>query len=57
MTIEEAKAAKAGLEHTITCALRRFSADTDAMVTYISAESLINLGAPASYRVEVEAKL
>jgi hypothetical protein len=57
MTIEEAKAAKGALEHTIACALRQFSADTGAKVTYISVEPLINLGAPASYLVEVEARL
>jgi hypothetical protein len=56
-TIKEAKAAKAALEHTIAHALRQFSADTGTTVTHVAIDPLIVLGAPASYRVEVEARL
>jgi hypothetical protein len=56
-TIPEAKAAKAALEHTIAHALRQFSADTGTTVTHVATDPVIVLGAPASYRVEVEARL
>jgi hypothetical protein len=56
-TIPEAKAAKAALEQIIATALRQFSADTGTTVTSVSADPVIVLGAPASYRVEVEARL
>jgi hypothetical protein len=56
-TIPEAKAAKAALEQIIANALRQFSAYTGTTVTRVSADPVIVLGAPASYRVEVEARL
>jgi len=56
-TIPEAIAAKAALEHTIAHALRQFSADTGTTVTNVFTDPVIVLGAPASYRVEVEARL
>jgi hypothetical protein len=56
-TIPEAKAAKAALEQIIAHRLREFSAETGTTVTSVSADPVIVLGAPASYRVEVEARL
>lgn len=56
-TIEDAKAAKGALEHTIAMALRRFSADTGMTVTSVYTEPGIVLGEDARYRVEVEARL
>ena len=56
-TIPEAKASKAALEQIIANALRQFSADTGTTVTSVFIDPVIVLGAPASYRVEVEARL
>lgn len=57
MTIEEAKAAKGALEHTILCALRQFSADTGARVARVDVDFVPVLGSTASYRVEAEVML
>jgi len=56
-TIPEAKAAKAALEQIIAHRLREFSAETGTTVTSVFIDPVIVLGAPASYRVEVEARL
>jgi hypothetical protein len=57
MNITEAKNTKACLEKVIAQALREFSEQTDLTVEHVSVEPVIVLGAPASYRVEVEARL
>lgn len=57
MTIEEAKAAKGALEHTIACALRQFSADTGARVARVDVDFLPVLGRAPGYRVEAEVML
>lgn len=57
ITVEDAKEAKAALEHTIAAELRQFTADTGATVVHVGIDPVISLGKPAGYRVQVEARL
>lgn len=57
MNVDDAKAAKAKLEDLISFAMREFSAKTGTIVTTVFIDPVIELGSPATYRVEVEAKL
>jgi hypothetical protein len=57
MNITETKNTKACLELVIAQRLREFSEQTDLTVQHVSVEPMIVLGEPASYRVEVEARL
>lgn len=60
ITVEDAKAAKAALEHTIAAALRQFTADTGTTVEHVDIAPVISPGEPAGYRgyrVQVEARL
>lgn len=56
-TIQEAQANKRALEARIEQELHRFSELTGLTVTSVLTDLKIVLGAPASYRVEVEARL
>jgi hypothetical protein len=56
-TIQEAKGNKRALEVRIAQELQRFSELYGLTVTSVFTDPVIVLGAPASYRVEVEARL
>jgi len=57
MNIQEAKAAKAQLEHDIADLLDQFTAATGTTVTSVSIDSLPRFGESRDYIVKVEVQL